>query len=380
MFITLLTGAIGSGKTLLAISKVNEWFPGRPVYTNITGCVVPGWKIQEDFERWYELEENAVIVVDECQDHFPVRDGKTPVPEKCKRFERTRKRGHNVVLITQRPRQMDIHVRELVTKHYHLQRNFGLESSAVLEWERLGDPDDETSKGVALKWMFGFPKENYQLYKSAALHTSRRRIPKKLYLIPVALVVVVGCVWWLLHSLQGIRASPVPGKSAGVAGTVRPAGAGSSKAGPVSRVEYVEARLPRIPDVPHSAPVYDALATPVYIPLVAACVSSRESGCKCYTQQATIIVVSDAYCRHFVAFGAFVPFSESVQGPARHEAVTDRGRDRRRKQDDELPPGGAVVLDDMVTGTLKLSPPKPAVPDGGGPSTNPRINPAVRPG
>lgn len=76
--ITLLTGVPGTGKTSFAVnylSKAHEnELSGRPIYTNITGLKLEHHPVDADWLRdWHKnAPQGAYIVIDECQDIFPL--------------------------------------------------------------------------------------------------------------------------------------------------------------------------------------------------------------------------------------------------------------------------------------------------------------------
>jgi hypothetical protein len=73
--------------------------------------------------------------------------------------------------------------------------------------------------------------------------------------------------------------------------------------------EYLKDRIPRLVDLPESAPVYDGIAKPSTFPVVAGCVVSPSKGCVCYSQQGTWL--SGITLTHFqavVAHGYFDPY------------------------------------------------------------------------
>jgi len=81
----------------------------------------------------------------------------------------------------------------------------------------------------------------------------------------------------------------------------------------LTTLEYLEQRKARIPEFPHTAPVYDAVTKPSIAPFPAACVAMG-SRCECYTQQATLMTVSDGVCRQIVVKGYFVDWNLDVPG------------------------------------------------------------------
>jgi zona occludens toxin len=83
----------------------------------------------------------------------------------------------------------------------------------------------------------------------------------------------------------------------------------STQAVKLTPAQYVAQYQARLPDLPHTAPVYDDVTKPVKAPYPAACVAS-DTRCHCYTQQATRLHVSDSMCRNIVERGYFVAWQE----------------------------------------------------------------------
>ena len=77
------------------------------------------WRHFDDPHKWYEIEGYSVLVVDEAQEFFPVRSGKDKVPVYAAKFERHRHDSFDVILITQHPNFLDIHIRRLAGHHTH---------------------------------------------------------------------------------------------------------------------------------------------------------------------------------------------------------------------------------------------------------------------
>ena len=50
---------------------------------------------------WFELPRNSIIIIDECQQTFPVRPVGAKVPLHCSEFETHRHKGWDIHLVTQ---------------------------------------------------------------------------------------------------------------------------------------------------------------------------------------------------------------------------------------------------------------------------------------
>ncbi|MEW6178254.1 MAG: zonular occludens toxin domain-containing protein, partial [Pseudomonadota bacterium] len=116
--LVIRTGKPGHGKTLNTIREVDQkaHAEGRVVYFhNINGLkpdqLQAQWFEFEDPEKWFELPNDSIIVVDEAQGWFGSRDPRARPPEHITRFETMRHQGHEVHLVTQDPRYLDVHLR-----------------------------------------------------------------------------------------------------------------------------------------------------------------------------------------------------------------------------------------------------------------------------
>ncbi|MCF5956023.1 zonular occludens toxin domain-containing protein, partial [Xanthomonas perforans] len=72
---SLITGILGSGKTLRSVNLMNEAIKeGEKVYqSGFKGLAVPGVIDWEDPRKWQELPAGAILFVDEAQKWFGER-------------------------------------------------------------------------------------------------------------------------------------------------------------------------------------------------------------------------------------------------------------------------------------------------------------------
>ncbi|HFA7001243.1 TPA: zonular occludens toxin domain-containing protein, partial [Neisseria gonorrhoeae] len=63
------------------------------------------------------IPEGAVLIVGEAHYTYPVRAAGRPVPPYIQELTELRHHGHTVILMTRHPSQLDIFVRNLVSKH-----------------------------------------------------------------------------------------------------------------------------------------------------------------------------------------------------------------------------------------------------------------------
>lgn len=207
------TGLPGSGKTLKLITDVivPGKLAGRPIYvygidslSDDLGCIP-----LDDPQKWFDCPDGAIICIDEAQKVFRPRPAGSPVPDYVSAGELHRHKGHDLYLTAQAPMLLDAHMRRLVGMHQHLVRVWGLQSSTVYQWDEMqNDPQDRISRKMSQKSRFTFPKKNFTLYKSAEIHTHKRRLPR--WLIPL-LIGLVGVFYGLYlvgsHAMSSLSAA-----------------------------------------------------------------------------------------------------------------------------------------------------------------------------
>lgn len=302
--IELRTGLPGAGKTLFALKQVRELAEkeSRPVYYfNIAGLSIPGWiELSEDQAReWFTLPAKSIVVLDEAQRIFRPRHHSSGVPPYVAELETHRHRGIDLVLITQHPGLVDANVRKLVGRHRHYVRAFGSSVVVQHEWGEVNGEVDK-SRADSLQTTLKHPVEVYDWYKSAEVHTVKRRIPARVVALVVLPLVVIACGWGVAHWLSGRINPPAVASKKGSDALASPL---PSEARPAS---YFEQHRPRVASLAFTAPAFDQVMAVKAAPFPAACVASS-SRCKCYTEQGTALEVEDAMCRDIVARGLFDP-------------------------------------------------------------------------
>lgn len=206
----LYTGAPGAGKTLKMLADhLADSDGSRPIFVFGVEGLVPSdkWSVLDDPLKWHETPPGSIILVDEAQTVFRPRPKGSPVPDYVAAAEVHRHLGHDLVMTTQYPMLIDVHLRRLVSDHQHLVNVWGLKGrSTVFEWdESQDDPKDSFARKRARKYMFKYPKKVFDLYKSAQVHTKKPRVPSWFkYGLPVVLAIVAVCAYFfigLLHHL-----------------------------------------------------------------------------------------------------------------------------------------------------------------------------------
>lgn len=321
MPITLRTGLPGHGKTLFALKEIEEerQKSGRPVYYHGIPGLTLAWNPIGDPDRWYELEDGAIIVIDEAQTVFRPRGTSSQVPEKVSRFEVHRHRGHDIHLITQHPNLIDANIRRLVDRHVHVFRGWGLASTTRYEWQECQNPQSRGARqDCTMKSSHRFPTHIYGWYESSTLHTVQPRLPWKL--ICFLLFCLLGMAYFG-HTLyksfgsDGWRSRVAPGvpdptvpplASSGSGGSTGNSRSVASSPTSVSTPQELARLLtPVVHSIPASAPLYQAKWLVVQsFPIVQGCVSDKDR-CQCYTQQGTRADVDERICRSLVERAAF---------------------------------------------------------------------------
>lgn len=330
--IYLTTGGNGAGKTLFTLWDVRQAQlkePTRPVYYH-------GFRPKqaiEDFgwlpfepEKWQDLPDGSICIFDECQNEMPAKiEGKLPDWINAIAQHR-RRRGFDFWLITPHPSMIHLNVRRLIESpswHRHMKRTFGTDNVSQLTFNFAELKCEQPSSGARGQvQMRAYPKEAYEWYESATKHTGKKRIPRQVYVLAAAALLVPLLGWYAFHKLGALGDADRIAKATGVP-MAQDGGVsyGHRGSGALSADEYVAAHVPRLPGFPNTAPRYDGVTEPVTAPYPAACVASAR-GCRCYTQQATRLHVPEATCLQIVESGYFVDWD--TRTPAERDSAASR--------------------------------------------------------
>lgn len=310
--LTLVTGAPGAGKTLWTMREVEKLRreTQRPVYYNgISGVTLAEWKELSDEEARHShaLPQGAIIVVDEVYRLWPQSKPGNALPQDVELFATHRHRGHDFFLLVQDRQRLHHFIRGLVGRHVHFERQFGLNRSRGYEWQKLGDPKDNWSKKDAAGFEFIFPRDVFAWYKSADLHTVKKRLPwERLALIPLLCSVIAGLLW---HTASRFTAPETTDLDSSTE-TTNPVE--SYHHDPASEgIQWASQWEERVKGQPHSASFYDPTLKPAAMPKISGClelITENRYSCKCNTQQGTIIsTLTVRECRFYLANGWFDP-------------------------------------------------------------------------
>lgn len=311
--ITLITGLPGACKTLYTLSSVKAMAEkdNRPVfYAGIKDLMLPWTEI--DATKWHECPPGAIIVIDEAQTIFRPRSFGSNVPDYVAELETHRHKGHDLYVITQHPLLMDTNVRRLVGRHIHIVRKFGFQLSTLHEWASVRENCDKPAgRTDSLKKEWSFDKKAFEYYKSAEVHTVKKRLPGRLIFLILLVTVILPALGYRVYNniMDKQKVQPVV-KADGtpVSGAVMGAGDGRAVFDPAAdAIAFVQSNTPRVSGLQYTAPKYDGLTAAKYVPVPAMCVRS-EKRCTCYSQQGTILDVTTPQCADFVLRGYFAEF------------------------------------------------------------------------
>lgn len=281
--ITLITAVPGSGKTLYAITLIEEALTaGRPVYSNINGLVRDKFTnphlLCDAPDDWRDTPEGSLVIYDEAQQPhlYPSNAQRGRVDdERLTAMETHRHSGHDLVFITQAPTFVHHHIRKLVGLHIHLYRSRGIKGAMKYEWSHTCDsPNDRGEQIRADSGPWPFPAKFFPYYTSAVIHTHKFRIPKKLMVLLVFILVLVIVAASLSFSTF------------------------NSLAGEKEEGEAVQALATAPP--PATSP-YTWSSTPEAIP-VAGCIASESKGrCQCFSEKGVTLDLPHAACLSIIA-------------------------------------------------------------------------------
>jgi zona occludens toxin len=320
-----IDGINGNGKTLHALDWVEKFrsnqkdeqgndLPDREVYYFGINELKLNWLPFDDPQKWYELPHKAIIVIDEAQKHFRLRQPKDKLPLYASEVEDHRHKGWDIVLITPDARFIDHHIRRHIYSHKHIERKFGTESAVILEWQGFGDYEDYHSRALATKTPYLFPKKYYGAYKSAEIHTAKRKIPKMVFVIPLIIAFIIGCIYLLISTLMGIGEpdTPVDTDSVGLIDSAM----NQFKPQQKQFLTFANNLQPEIESIPQSAPFYRELYKAKSYPKPQCITSAKRDRCFCNSQQGSRMNVSHRMCLNYVDNGYFDPTIEDKEGRA----------------------------------------------------------------
>lgn len=325
MSIRLVTGAIGSGKTSLVVHMLltDKDLKDRTIYVDgVTDLKLPHETIPEGKspKNWHEwLPEGAVLIVDEAQRYWRTRHPSSAVPEELQKLEVSRHTANDFIFITQHPRQIDVHIKSLVTQHFHINvTQLGVRK--LSEWPSCKNPDSKQDMNEAIKKPFKLKKDAFEQYKSASEHLQLKRGKRKfLYIFVPVLICLLGVAVYSVFFMTGFNDTlNKKEKKETAVNVTNPLDMTNTALAPLSSepVKIVGAQpedyVPAISEKPETKPLYDNVRTVVNFEYPEICISSSDK-CTCYSNQATVLDnIPEVFCRKFSEKGVFNPYKPRI--------------------------------------------------------------------
>ena len=318
MPIEIYTGKPGNGKTALMMERLQaEAKKGeRPIFAAGIDGLQPGLAtVLDDPRTWNDIKpdgtrvvpDGALVFIDEAWTWFGhLHDtSKHANPAHVLALAEHRHRGIDFIWTTQGPNQIYPFARPLIADHYHVVRRFNTSMIDVFKWEELQEDVKSSAKREAAdRTTRTLPSSSFGLYTSASVHTMKRKIPWKVWALPVVIVAAVALVWLSVQLLKPDRMAahaaegPEAAQAApGLSGATAPAGKIRAQLTPA---EYVAVHIPRVPAAPWTAPVFDGREVQSQPELF--CMSS-EASCTCMTEQGTRYTLPETQCRYMARWG-----------------------------------------------------------------------------
>lgn len=345
----LITGLIGSGKTLRAVHLIRqEVNAGRAVYAcNINGLNIPGVIPFDDPSQWQDLPAGSLLVVDEAQRYWRARRS-GEVPPELQAMETSRHDAVSFLIMTQQPTYLDKHLRGLVTRHEHLYRRMGASAAQLFRWERcIDDPMSASDRDGADQEMFVYPKQEYGSYTSSEQHTVKFRMGMKMKLVIAALCVAAVLIGWVVYDVAN-------GKPKTAAHASEPSGLPDASAlaprVPAAVIhtgdQYALSLQPLVDGVPWTAPAF--INRPIVSDPHVYCMSTANT-CRCVTEQGTRFTMRDDRCRDVARWGE--PYNPHKR-PAVEHAEREEQPAQEKPKEVAATPAAPTLTGSTIAGSM----------------------------
>ena len=104
--------------------------------------------------------------------------------------------------------------------------------------------------------------------------------------------------------------------------------------------------VPVLAERPETKPLYDSLRNPVEMEWPDACIKVEKKGCRCYTNQGTLLKnIPEAFCNDYVQNGLFNPYKKRQE-----QAIQQQQQEKQ-----ESSGSASVTLDDLEKGKASFS-------------------------
>lgn len=374
--INIVTGSLGSGKTLWAIEQADLLRihkDAENVYQ--VGINEPDTRYLPNLpfplEEWADRADsgelrNAVIIVDEFHQWMPQRSQNSRPPRFIEQMAEARRRDVRFILLTQSSEFDHFLKGTRLNKHFYLSRKAGLKQSNLFEWSNrfVSRPEeDKDARASAVKHLaWRHPIKKYgSWYVSAKAHRFRRRIPFRIMLVPPFIAVLGYFAWKTFVLVGGMMSGEVAAAVPIAAAPVSPASSSMPIGGAGERVQvltrpddYLAQFQPVIATMPFSAPAFQGrpvLAEPELLCSIGHAGTDgngdwQDESCSCYTEQMTPYEVEDVFCRLVARQGMYNPYRAPLDTVA-----GGRGGESDSSRPARLPSSSGVVLSSpQVTG------------------------------
>ena len=338
--IYLFTGNMGTGKTSRVVSMILNNEDGlfkmkledgtevdRPLYfCHIDGLDKRKFNAHELTEEEIMsaplrdiIPQGAVLIVDEAHYTYPVRAAGRPVPPYIQELTELRHHGHTVILMTQHPSQLDVFVRNLVSKHTHLERKaVGMKQYSWYKCVTSLDNPAGVTGVESSSWKP--PKEAFKYYKSSSQH---QKFKKNIPLAVWALIGIFAFMAW-----KGYNVYQIYQQGTGQSEVVQSVSDSSSnEQQAINETDQPKIQqdinsnlkptdfVPTLAEKPESKPIYDNVRQVKTFEYIAGCVEGGNSGCTCYSAQGTPLKeITKAMCKDYVKNGLpFNPYKDEHQ-------------------------------------------------------------------
>ncbi len=337
--IYLITGNMGTGKTSRAVNMILTNEDGlftmtlddgnvipRPLYfCHIDGLDTAKFNAHELTKEQIQsapldeiLPTGAVLIVDEAHWTYPVRSAASKVPEYIQKLSELRHDGFTLILLTQHPSQLDVFVRNLVSKHIHLERKaLGMKQYWWFKCVTSLDNPAGLSGTESASWKP--PKAAFKYYKSSSQH---QKFKKEIPLAVWALVFLLGFIAWKGYNVYSVYDKNVnkteQTQTVAAASEVYAASQVSQDTALQYEHNYQVSNslnpkdfVPTLAERPESKPIYDSVRQVKQFERIAGCYQGS-NGCNCYSDQGTTLAeVTETMCKKYIKNGLpFDPFRD----------------------------------------------------------------------
>jgi len=308
--LSLFTGLPGAAKTLNLIKYVyeNKQFKNRNIYyygiddlVSTTEIDLSSWKelTKEQVHLWYEMDDSPVILIDEAQKIWRKRGTSSSIPFDIQQLETHRHLGVDILMTCQNPMQIDHEVRALIQQHWHFERPANFKQGRKFEFETcVADPKKDKFQAIQTT-RYSVDKKYFGCYKSAEVHTHGARVPLKLYLVVIGLILCFSFFAYAYKVVIADRGDRNQIMSPGEPGQ-------TNQQYQTASSTYLNQFTSRYSEIPFSQPFFDELVKAKSYPYVYGCQNIKindQNNCSCHSLQGVHIDIPEDYCLSFLDNG-----------------------------------------------------------------------------